>query len=116
MYEKKTMEERWDDFKFAAKQKWIHFSNWCGQNKEMVIAVTPVLVSGTIELVKVVIRNKATSEERKLKDNYIYDRSSGHYYETRRKPKSSEWREIDYRHKILDQPLGEVLNDMRLLK
>lgn len=114
--EEKTLQDRWDNFKTGCKKKWYAISDWCTQNKEMVIAITPVLITGTIELVKVVVRSKNTSEEKRLKENYIYDRSSGHYYECRRKPKNSEWREIDYRYKVLEQPLGEVLNDMRLLK
>jgi hypothetical protein len=54
-------------------------------------------------------------QEAHLKDEYIYDRSNGHYYELRRKIKSSEWQMIDQR-KREGEMLGDILQDMRLLK
>lgn len=45
----------------------------------------------------------------------IYDRSTGHYYEMRRKPKTSEWLRIEEENKK-GKPLGWILNDMKLLK
>lgn len=116
MEEKKTFRDKVGDFKTTCKAKWLELSCWAERNKEILIVAVPIVVSGTIEMTKVVMKYQATHEEKELKERYIYDRSAGHYYETRRQPKSNEWREIDYRHNVLHQPLGEVLADMRLLK
>ena len=77
--------------------------------------MVPVLVSGTIELVKIVAKSKNTGEEKRLKENYIYDRSAGHYYELKRQPTASEWMSIDHR-KSDGEMLGDILDDMRILK
>lgn len=116
MEEKKTMKQRIDETKTNAKAKWYSVCDWASRNKEALIVILPVAISGSIELIKIVSRKSSQKEDRRLKENFIYDRSSGHYYETRRQPKNSEWIEIDRRHNTLHQPLGEVLRDMRLLK
>lgn len=75
----------------------------------------PVLVTGVVELVKITSRNARVDEERQLKERYIYDRRTGHYYALRRKLRSSEWIEIDER-KRSGESLGVILRDMRVLK
>ena len=88
---------------------------FCHEHKEALIVLIPVMVSGTIELIKIAARSRNTKEDKYLKENYVYDRSSGHYYELKRQPKSSEWRLIDQR-KAEGELLGDILNDMRILK
>lgn len=115
MEEKKTVKERFEEFKFWAKQKSNEAYNFCVEHKEALIVLVPVIVSGSIELIKIVARSKNNKEDRYLKENYIYDRSCGHYYELKRQPKSSEWRLIDQR-KAEGELLGDILQDMRILK
>lgn len=112
---KKSLKEKADDLKWWAKCKCTDAKIWCKNHKAEIITLAPVLISGTIELVKIVAKKGTVKEEQHLKDEYIYDRSNGHYYELRRKIKSSEWQMIDHR-KREGEMLGDILQDMRLLK
>lgn len=115
MYEKKTLKEWFEEKSDWAKWK-IHLAaEWCKNNKEAVIVFGPVILGGIIEIAKISTKRHNVNEEKALKERYIYDRSTGHYYELRRKPKSSEWLQIEQR-KQNGETLGWVLNDMRLLK
>lgn len=98
-----------------AKIKVGHVYFWCMDNKEVVAVVGPVLLTSGVELVKVVTRRGTVSEQRRLKENYIYDRKSGHYYELRRKLKNREWLEFDER-KNRGESVAQILQDMRVLK
>lgn len=89
---------------------------WCSENKETIIALAPTMIAGSIELIKMVVRTGYVKEERRLKDNYIYDRVHGHYYELCRKPTNKEWLMIDERRRTAYQSLGNILMDMKLLK
>ena len=95
-----------------AKDKIVQF---CIDHKEALLVIIPVLVSGTIELIKIAARNGSQKEDKYLKENYIYDRSAGHYYELQHKPSSSEWKMIDHR-KSEGELLGDILTDMDILK
>lgn len=111
----KSLEERWGEFKTACKNRWYRVCDWFRANKDVLVVVTPIIIGSGVELVKVVLKSKTTSDEKALKERYIYDRSNGHYYETRRKIKSREWIEIDTRHRM-GESVGDILSDMRLLK
>ena len=115
MEEKKTLKEKIGEMKTEDQEKANQFSDWCKMHREAILVLVPVLVSGTVELVKVVAKSRNTSEERRLKENFIYDRSNGHYYELKRQPKASEWALIDYR-KGSGEYLGDILSDMKILK
>jgi len=115
MEEKRTFKETVNDLKQRTKEKIELTCDWCKRHKETLVVLIPVVVSGTVELVKVVAKSKNQKEERVLKENFIYDRQHGHYYELKRAPKSSEWRMIDMR-KGEGESLGDILADMRILK
>lgn len=104
-----------DDFIYDMKLKARDIGDWCQRHRETLIVLIPVFVSGSIELIKIAAKNKNTGEERRLKENFIYDRSQGHYYELRRKPTANEWRMIDHR-KDSGEFLGDILDGMSLLK
>lgn len=89
--------------------------DWCKDHKEVIIVFGPVIASSVIEIAKISTRRHTASEEKALKERYIYDRSNGHYYEMKRQPKSSEWLQIEQR-KQNGETLGCILDDMRLLK
>lgn len=115
MEEKVVKIETYGSWKSKAKRRFEDVKDYCSEHKEVVIALAPCVIGGAVEMVKVIARKGNINEEKRLKDNYIYDRSAGHYYELRRKPKNSEWVQIDHR-KQLGESLGDILNDMRLLK
>ena len=108
--------KKWFEEK-SERLKWkIHtMTEWCNENREVLIVFGPVLFGSIMEIVKVSIRYKTGRDEKRLKDRYIYDRSNGHYYELKRKPKNSEWLQIEQR-KLNGESIGWILNDMHLLK
>jgi hypothetical protein len=115
MNEKKGLKERILEAKLKAKWFCEDAKRWVVKNKEAILILTPVLIPGIIEITKIVARTGNVREEKRLKENYIYDRSQGHYYELRRKLKSSEWIEIEER-KADGDSLGVILRDMKVLK
>lgn len=115
MDQKKSLEERWDDFKAWAGRKKEELNVWFGENKEVVMVCAPVIIGGGLELIKVLVKRSNINREEQLKTNFIYDRHSGHYYELKRQPKSRQWIEID-RRKDEGERVGDILKDMRLLK
>lgn len=110
-----TKNFQWEKFKMSCKEKGSKVYDWCCRHRETLIVMIPVLVSGSIELVKIVSRRSNINEDRYLKENFVYDRSQGHYYELKRQPTATEWRLIDHR-KSEGELLGDILNDMRILK
>ncbi len=111
----KTLKERFEETKERAKWKACLAKEWCIRNKEAIIVLGPVIAGGVVEVVKISTKRRTIKEEKALKERYIYDHSTGHYYEMRRKPKNSELLQIDQR-KREGESLGWILNDMRLLK
>ena len=104
-----------EEIKKNLKYAYCKTKDWCGKNKEVIIAVAPTVIGGSIELIKIIVKRNCVSEEKKLRDKYIYDRDNGHYYELRRKPKNSEWLKLDHMKEI-GIPIGVALNEMELLK
>lgn len=115
MDEQKTLKERFDEIKTKVKAKGLEIGSWCSAHKESLIVIVPVAMTSGIELIKVIAKSHNQKEERRLKENFIYDRTNGHYFELKRTPKQSEWSRIDIR-KMSGEYLGDILSDMRLLK
>lgn len=115
MEEKKTLKDYLGGCSDWVKWKIHLVCDWCKDHKEAIIVFGPVIAGGIIEIVKISTKRHTVNEEKALKERYIYDRSAGHYYEVRRKPKNSEWLQIEQRREN-GEPLGWILNDMRLLK
>lgn len=115
MDEKKTLKEWFHEKSEQAKWKTHEAIDWCKGHKEAIIVFGPVIMGGIVEMAKISTKRHTVKEEKALKERYIYDRSNGHYYELKRKPKSSEWLQIEQR-KQNGETLGWILDDMRLLK
>lgn len=109
------MDEKKMETKEFVKTKLDNSVEWCKNHKSEILRILPVLINGTIEIIKVLVKKDNLREERRLKDNYIYDRNMGHYYELKHKPTSSEWIQIDQR-KDEGEPLRCILQDMNVLK
>lgn len=90
-------------------------TNWCAEHKKECFSLALVAIPAAVDIVKTMRRNGAVKEERRLKDNYVYDRKHGHYYETRKKLTSADWRHIDA---LKDDGgnIGDILDEMGLLK
>ena len=95
MEEKKTLKEWFEEKSEWAKWKAQAAVDWCKEHKEAIIVFGPTIMGGIIEIAKISTKRHTVNEEKALKDRYIYDRSTGHYYEMKRKPKSSEWLQIE---------------------
>lgn len=101
-------------FKEKVKEKAQKVKNWGAEHKDVLVVFVPLLISSGVELIKISKRDKTIKEDRRLKENYIYDRSAGHYYELKRKPTNREWIMIDEGKR--NENLGIVLSEMNLLK
>lgn len=117
--EKRTVKDRWDDFKASCQRKWDAAHVWCGENKELVVVLAPLAVAGIFDLAKTLIRAGSAKDEQSLRDDYIYDRRNGHYYRIKHihsdRKRNRIYSEIDTR-RSLGEPLNEILRDMRILK
>ena len=115
MKQKRTFKEWKEDTKEALRAKAQDAVEFCSRHKEVIIVFGPVVIGTSMEILKSITKRHNLKEEKDLKDKYIYDRSAGHYYELKRKPKQSEWRLIDER-KNNGESYGQILSTMRLLK
>lgn len=115
MDETKTLKDKIADAKISAKWKIDDFKIWCSNHRSEIVVFGPIIISSTVEIAKILTKRHNVNEEKRLKDNYIYDRSAGHYFELKRKLKSSEWLMIEQRKKE-GESLGEILQAMKVLK
>lgn len=78
------------------------------------LALATTAIGTVIGLVRRADRKADLKKAEQLKERYIYDRSIGGYWKTRRKLSTNDMLEIE-RQKKLGRGLGEILRDMRLL-
>lgn len=84
--------------------------SWANNNREAILILGAATAS-----VKAVSRHVSQNNEKKLKENYCYDRSLGHYWKLRRELTNSEWVEID-RRKNNGERLADILEELKVLK
>lgn len=99
--------------KFEAFKKKV--SDWWDRNKVYVAVAAPVAGKVAIETVKLAKRHHVARIELRNKDLRLYDTSLGHYWELRRKLNNSDWVTIN-RRRNLGESLGDILEEMRVLK
>ena len=85
------------------------------RNKETIITLTPVVITGITTVSKVVNKRINLRKEENLKDLYCYDRSLGHYWKLKRELTNDEWLEIDKRKKNGER-LSDILDELKVLK
>lgn len=103
------------DIKEGIKIKTKSTIQWCKENPELALAIGSGIFASGKFLVKTGIKYHQNRQVYELKNNYIYDRSHGHYWSLRREPNVREFMEID-RRKDEGEKLRDILDDMRLLK
>lgn len=111
----RTKEQKRADFKDKVFSKLKQGKEWIVQNKDAIIALTPVIVGGVTTVVKVVGKRINLGKQEELKDLYCYDRSLGHYWRLRRELTNNEWLEIDRRKKNGER-LSDILSELKVLK
>jgi hypothetical protein len=101
------------ELKAKMQEKLVAGCYWIRDNWE-VVSVAGVAVAGVVgKGVKVLAQHHRLKAAQELKDRYIYDRSTGHYWHLRKTPTNADLLELERRRK--DVGLGQALNDMRLL-
>lgn len=113
--DQRNMKERFDDFKWNFKWKMKQVGQWCIENKELVMWLTPIVIGGATTVVKVVGKTYNLKKQESVKNLYCYDRSLGHYWSLRRELSNREWIEIDQR-KQNGERLADILESMKVLK
>ena len=117
------MTVKFDDFKREAKVRELKAKAKAGfdKTKQLVtehpaesLALATTAIGTVIGLVRRADRKADLKKAEQLKERYIYDRSIGGYWKTRRKLSTNDMLEIE-RQKKLGRGLGEILRDMRLL-
>lgn len=105
---KEERRKKFEDFKRKAKDFW-------DDNKVYIAVAAPVAGKVILETVKLVRRHHAGRIELRNKDLRLYDTSLGHYWELKRKLNNSDWVTIN-RRRNLGESLGDILEEMRVLK
>lgn len=114
-YEKRIKKEQ---FKRRIKEKIDNGFRWVNDNKELLIVIIPAAVAitkGGFKVAKSISRNIALSQEKKMKDRFIYDRSLGRYVELRRPLKNRDM-QIILERKDRGEKLSTILLDLDLIK
>lgn len=86
--------------------------DWVKNNIGLIVLLVPPVVGGTATIVKSLSKHHETQV---LKDERVYDRSLGHYWELKRKLRNDEWAEIKNR-KQEGESLGDILESLKVLK
>ena len=99
------------EFKAKVNTKIQEGKEWVVDNKDLLIALTPVVLGG----LRIVGKQMNMCKQESVKNLYCYDRSLGHYWRLRRELTNKEWIEIESRKKN-GEKLGDILSSMRVLK
>lgn len=84
------------------------------ENKELIIVVTPIVVSIVAPIAKAVTRHNNIQKEEDLKNLYWYDRSEGHYWKLKRELSAREYMDISRRRQA-GEKLINILDDLRVV-
>ena len=85
------------------------------ENKEPIIALTPVVIGGITFLVKTISKHARITEEKNLKELYVWDPKLGLYWQLRKKLTNTQRLELD-RRRADGESMGNILASMRVLK
>lgn len=104
-----------EKMKETASRAYNKTKDFCINNKEIVVPIAITLATGAVKLGKLAMKSKNLNKEERLKEEYCYDRSLGHYWALRRPLSNKEWLEIDSR-KRNGERLSDILSEMKVLK
>lgn len=116
--QKKTVKDRFEDFKAQAKVKIGIACDWCKEHKEFVKVVAPAVIGGIFGVAKVAINAKDRREARELEEaklHSVYDRSAGMYLTVNREPTNEDYLRIQSL-KREGKTTGEALYELGLLE
>lgn len=114
MDEKKTMEQKWEDFKSECKWRWKETKQWCKDNKDAVVGVTVIVVPAAAKIIRSMVTDHKRKDDERHRNRCVYDPVHHHSYECKRDLKAYEWREID-RRKDAGESVYNILSSMDLI-
>lgn len=98
----------------AEELKWKAVDIW-QNNKAEILVLAPIVYGGIKTACRTASRAIEVKELKDHRDRHIYDRSTGQYYETRRKLTTNERLELERR--LADgEKKGAILRSMNLLR
>lgn len=109
-----------DDSKKEKARAWIHnkkvdFECWWDENKETVIALTPVIVGGITVAFKFGDRLVKNHNAKWMRERSIWDPKQQHWWIMTKKPTPWQWSEIE-RRKNNGESVSDILRDLGMLK
>ena len=105
---------RFREWKMKVSNGIRDFMHWCTENQTLLVGAVPAIcgvLNGTMRFVK---KNYTVRQEKHLKEDYVYDRSSGRYLKPTRKLSKREWREV-MRRKAAGEKYVNIFDDMKVL-
>lgn len=112
---KSKIKTQFDSAKKVVGKKLQEGKEFVVNNKELIIMSLPIIAASVKNVTKTINKRQSYKIGKELKENYCYDRSLGHYWNLKRPLTNSEWRTIETR-KSRGELLGDILNDLRVLK
>lgn len=114
-YTIENVEDEEPNLKDKIKFKFQDVKEWITNNKQLVIALVPVIAGCSTTIIKVVGKRRNLNKQESIKNLYCYDRSLGHYWRLKRELTNKEWVEIDKR-KNNGERLADILSELKVLK
>lgn len=107
-------EERIRKFKAKVNETADKVKDFVADHPAESLALLTTAIGSAVGLARRADRKRDIREQQRLREEYIYDRSIGDYWHTRRKLTNAEKLEIERRRRA-GESLGDILKSMRLL-
>ena len=104
-----------EKLKAKVHNKIVDFQCWWDENKQDVIALTPVAVGGLVAGFKFGNKLLKSHQEKYMREHAIWDPKQMHWWILKKKPTSWQWSEID-RRKNAGEPVADILRSLGMLK
>ena len=119
---KKKGAKRKEKRKEEIQSKMKDFECWVANNPQLASILIPggimlggALIKGGVSLGKSAIQNSTAKAQNRVDDRRIYDPSEGFYWNLKRDLNTSQKLELE-RRKADGESMGQILEDMRVLK
>ena len=109
-----------DDSKKEKIKAWVHNKKvdaqcWWEENKDDVIALTPVVIGGLTVAFKFGSKMVSAHKAKYMREHAIWDPKAMHWWIMKKKPTSWQWSEID-RRKNAGESMESILRSLGMLK
>jgi len=104
-----------EKFKAWCKNRKTDIEVWWSENKETVIALTPVIVGGVTVAFKFGNKFINLRQEKKMRERAIWDPQQMHWWYMKKAPSQEQWAEIT-RRKNAGESVSDILVDLGMLK